>query len=119
MTTVAILSVLNTNGEKSYRAIAGDRQSVGKTAGQALDALTALLGETDFSGLLIIQSFNPDELFTIQQQQKLSELMNLWRTARDRGQTLSPQQQAELESLVEAELQAATIRTEVLLQQVS
>jgi hypothetical protein len=63
--------------------------------------------------------FNPDELFTIQQQKRLSELMNLWRTARDRGQTLSPQQQAELESLVEAELQAATIRTEVLLQQVS
>ncbi|MGB3266364.1 MAG: hypothetical protein WBA89_20685 [Microcoleus sp.] len=117
MTTVAILPVLNTNGEKSYRAIAGDRQSVGKTAGQALDALTSLLGETDFSALIVIQRFNPDELFTIQQQKRLSELMNLWRTARDRGQTLSPQQQAELESLVEAELKAATIRTEVLVQQ--
>ena len=117
MTAVTILPVLNTNGEKSYRAIAGDRQSVGQTAGQALDALTSLLGEKDFSALIVIQRFNPDELFTIQQQTRLSELMNLWRTARDRGQNLSPQQQAELESLIEAELQAATIRTEVLVQQ--
>ena len=119
MTTVAILAVLNTNGEKSYRAIAGDRQSFGRTAGQALDALTALLGETDFSALIVIQSFNPDEFFTVQQQKRLSELMNLWRTARDRGQSLSPIQQAELESLVEAELKAATVRTGVLVQQLN
>ncbi|TAG89907.1 MAG: hypothetical protein EAZ09_11535 [Oscillatoriales cyanobacterium] len=119
MTTVAILPVLNTNGEKSYRAIAGDRQSVGRTAGQALDALTALLGETDFSALIVIQSFNPDEFFTVQQQKRLSELMNLWRTARDRGQTLSPKQQTELESLVEVELKAATVRTAVLVQQLN
>ncbi len=119
MTTVAIVPVFNATGEKSYRAIAGDRQSVGRTAGQALDALTALLGETDFSALIVIQSFNPDDFFTVQQQKRLSELMNLWRTARDRGQSLSPKQQAELESLVEAELKAATVRTAVLVQQLS
>lgn len=51
-------------------------------------------------------SSNPDDFFTVQQQKRLSELMNLWRTARDRGQILSPKQQAELESLVEAELKA-------------
>jgi hypothetical protein len=110
MTTVAILPVFNANGDKSYRAIAGDRQSVGKTAGQALDGLTTLLGETNFSALLIIQSFNPDELFTTEQQKQLSELMNLWRAARDHGQTLSSKQ-TELESIVEAELKAATVRT--------
>ena len=119
MTTVAILPILNTNGEKSYRAIAGDRQSVGKTAGQALDGLTALLGETDFSALIVIQSFKPDELFTVQQQKRLSELMNLWRTERDLGQSLSPKQQAELESLVEVELKAATVRTALLVQQLN
>lgn len=119
MTTVSILPILNTNGDKSYRAIAGDCQSVGQTAGQALDALTALLGETDFSALIVIQRFNPDELFTVQQQKRLSELMNLWRTARDRGESISAKQQAELESLVEAELKAATVRTEILTQQLS
>ncbi|MDF0554466.1 hypothetical protein [Kamptonema sp. UHCC 0994] len=119
MTTVAILPVFNANGDKSYRAIAGDRQFVGKTAGQALDGLTTLLGETNFSALLIIQSFNPDELFTTEQQKQLSELMNLWRAARDRGQTLSSTQKAELESLVEAELKAATVRTSALVKQLS
>jgi hypothetical protein len=32
MTTVAILPISNASGERSYRAIAGDKQSVGKTA---------------------------------------------------------------------------------------
>ncbi|MEG5061138.1 hypothetical protein QUB60_25435 [Microcoleus sp. A2-C5] len=45
--------------------------------------------------------------------------MNLWRTARDRGQTLFPKEQAELESLVEAELKAATVWTSALVQQLS
>ena len=64
MTTVGIVPVFNTNGETSYRAIAGDQQSVGTTEGQSLDSLTTLLGETNFSALLIIQRLNPDELFT-------------------------------------------------------
>ncbi len=47
MTTVAILPISNVNGEKFYRAIAEDKYSVGKTAGQALDALTAQLDEME------------------------------------------------------------------------
>ncbi len=43
MTTVAILSIYDASGNKSYRAVAGDKQSIGKTAGQALDALTTEL----------------------------------------------------------------------------
>jgi hypothetical protein len=66
----------------------------------------------EFSTLLIIQSFRPDWFFSTEQQQRLSDLMNLWRTARDHRQSLPPEQQAELDSLVEAELKAATARTE-------
>jgi hypothetical protein len=117
MATVAILPILNSSGEKSYRAIAGDKQSVGKTAGQALDALTTQLGETELSTLLVIQSFRPDAFFSAEQQEKLSELMRLWRVARDQGQELPPDQQAELDALVEAELRATTARTAVLMQQ--
>ncbi len=116
MTTVAILPISDASGEKSYRAIAGDKHSVGKTAGQALDALTAQLGETEFSALLVIQSFRPDSFFRAQQK-RLSELMSLWRLARDQGQALPPEQQAELDTLVEAELTAATARTAALMQQ--
>jgi hypothetical protein len=64
--------------------------------------------------LLIMQSFRPDCFFSAEQQQRLSDLMNLWRAARDDGQTLPPEQQAELDSLVEAELKAATTRTAAL-----
>jgi hypothetical protein len=119
MTTVAILPVSDANGEKLYRAVAGDKQSTGKTAGEALDALTAQLEGNEFSALLIIQSFRPDWFFSTEQQQRLSDLMNLWRTARDEGQTLPPEQQAELDSLVEAELKAATARTAALVQQLN
>lgn len=119
MTTVAILPVSDASGEKIYRAVAGDKQSTGKTAGEALDALTAQLEGDEFSTLLIIQSFRPDWLFTAEQQQRLSDLMNLWRTARDQGQTLPPEQQAELDKLVQAELRAATARTAALVQQLN
>ena len=119
MTTVAILPISNDIGEKYYRAIAGNKQSVGKTAGQALDALTAQLGETEFSALLVIQSFRPHPFFSADQQKRLSELMSLWRAARDRGQALPLEQQAELDTLVDAELRAVTARTAALMQQVS
>lgn len=119
MTTVAIVPASDASGEKIYRAIAGDKQSTRRTAGEALDALTAQLETSEFSTLLIIQSFRPDWFFSVQQQRRLSELMSLWRTARDRGQTLPKEQQAELDSLVEAELRAATARTAALVQQLS
>lgn len=115
MTTVSILPISNASGETSYCAIAGDKQSIGKTAGQALDALAAQLGETEFRALLIIQSFRPDSFFTLEQQTRLSELMNLWRAARDRGEALPPEQQAELDVLVDVELRAATARTAALM----
>ncbi|PZV12861.1 MAG: hypothetical protein DCF20_16920 [Pseudanabaena sp.] len=116
MTTISILPISSISGEKSYRAIAGDKQWTGKTAGQALDGLTTQLAESEFSALLVIQSFNPDLFFSANQQKRLSELMSLWRVARDRGETLLLDQQAELDALVDAELQAATARTNSLMQ---
>lgn len=117
MNTVAILPISNASGEKSYRAISGDKQSVGKTAGQALDALTIQLGKVEFRGLLIIDNFHGDQFFTREQQQRLSELMNIWRIARDQEQELSPEIQIELDNLVNLELNAATARSAFLAQQ--
>ena len=67
-----------------------------------------------FEALLIIQSFQPDSFFSAIQQARLSELMSLWRAARDRRETLPPDQEAELEALVDAELRAATAQTAAL-----
>lgn len=73
MTTVAILPISDVDGKRAYRAIAGDKQSVGQTAGQALDALVAQLDEMAFGALLVIQSFRPDAYFNAEQQERLSE----------------------------------------------
>jgi predicted Zn-dependent protease with MMP-like domain len=117
MTTVAILPISDINGERLYRAVTGNKHSVGKTAGQALDALTAQLDEMALETPLVIQSFRPDSLFSDIEQERLSELMDLWRSARDQGEELSSEQQTELERLVEAELKAATARTAALMQE--
>lgn len=114
MTKVAILPIPTDKGDVSYHAVAGDKQSQGKTAGEALDALTAQLSEEETSTLVIVQSLRPDRFFNIEQQQRLAELMSRWRTARDKGETLLPDEQAELEALVEAELRASADRTAVL-----
>lgn len=61
---------------------------------------------------MVMHKLSPDCFFSAEQQKHLAELMSLWREARDRGQVLPPEQQAELDRLVEAELRAATARTE-------
>lgn len=114
MTKVAILPIPTDKGEVSYHAMAGDKQSYGKTPGEALDALTAQLSEEETSTLVIVQSLRPDRFFSMEQQQRLAELMSCWRTARDKGETLPPDEQAELEALFEAELHASADRTAAL-----
>ena len=117
MTKVAILPEPSQSGQVTYRAIAGRRQSVGKTAGEALDALTSTLPEKETATLVIVQHQRPDEFFTAEQQARLSELMARWRTARDDGGVLSSAEQAELEALVETEVRAASQRTLALLRE--
>ncbi|MDM8524294.1 hypothetical protein QUF80_13070 [Desulfococcaceae bacterium HSG8] len=114
MTKVAILPVLSERGSISYRALAGDKRSQGKTAGEALDALTLQLSDDKASTLIIVQSQRPDCFFNAVQQQRLAELMECWRLARDRGETLPAEEQSELEALVETELRASADRTDAL-----
>jgi hypothetical protein len=100
-----------------FRAVAGEKQSVGATAGQALDALTAQLGEPQATTLVVVQPMQADAWFTAAQQQRLAELMARWRTARETGTPLSPEDQAELDALVEAELRAVLQRSASLARQ--
>jgi hypothetical protein len=114
MTKVAILPVPTENGDISYRAVAGDKQTKGKTAGEALDALTAQLTEDEDGTLVIVQNQRPDRFFSAAQQKRVSELMERWRVARDRGDRLSKAEQAELEKLIEEELQGSAQRASTL-----
>lgn len=105
MTTITILPE-----EKNFRAVAGKRESVGRTAGEALDALTAQLGEEENGTLLVIQKQYPDEFFGKTEQIRLGEL-----TARKENAALSAEEQKELENLIETELNAARLRAERLI----
>ncbi|GET38822.1 hypothetical protein [Microseira wollei] len=51
------------------------------TAGEALDALTAQLEDSEFGALLIVQNFRSDRFFSAEQQKRLSELMSIWQHA--------------------------------------
>jgi hypothetical protein len=110
MTSIAILPIPRQHGEVTYQAVAGARQSEGRTAGEALDALTAQLPASDAGTLIVVQHGRPDQYFTAAQQQRLEVLMAHWRTARETGGALPATEQAELEALVHAELTAATQR---------
>src|SRR5215212_1930691 len=109
MTTITVLPE-----EKNFRAVAGKKESIGRTAGEALDALTAQLDEEETGTLVIIQNRRSDDFFDASQQNRLTSLMKKRKT-----ETLSAGEEAELENLVEAELNGARQRTKELLHQLN
>ncbi len=115
MTKVAILPIATPGGNVAYHAVAGDRHSEGKTAGEALDALTAQLPKDGTATMVIVQNQRPDCHFDAGQQRRLAQLMARWRAARDGGGALAEAEQAELEALVEEELHASAERAEAML----
>ncbi|NOT53647.1 MAG: hypothetical protein HOP18_03490 [Deltaproteobacteria bacterium] len=114
MIKVSIVPISTGQGELAYHAVASEKQAQGKTAGEALDALTAQLSADETSTFVIVQSLRPDHFFTVDQQQRLTTLMERWRTARDQGSTFPVEEQTELEALVAEELRASAARTAAL-----
>ena len=116
MTQVAILRQSSDDGASAFRAVAGDKQSVGRTEGEALDALVKQLPQGEAGTIVIVRALRPDRFFTEEQRRRLSDLMGRWRAARDSGgQPLSPTEQSELDALVDAELRGSANRTAALL----
>lgn len=105
MTAIAIRTDQKETGERQFRAIAGDRQSLGRTMGEALDALTAEWGDSVQETVVLIQRFQPDQYFTQAQYDRMQALLA-------RRSTLTPEEHAELEVLIDAELDATVARTE-------
>ena len=98
----------------TYRAITGNKESTGRTAGEALDALASQLSEDESGTLVIVQNRKGDRYFNATQQARLTELMQ----GREVG-NLSPEEEGELEELIEAELDGARERTETLLRELN
>jgi hypothetical protein len=63
MPLLAIRPESSEPGEPPFRAVAGNRQSVGRTMGEALDALTADRGDDVQETAVLIQRFQPDPYF--------------------------------------------------------
>ncbi len=105
MTTITILP----EKADAYRAFAGDKESTGRTAGEALDNLTSQLSDDEGGTLVIVQNRQADKFFNQAQQSRLTKLME-----RRRTHALSKAEETELESLVEAELDGARLRAEAL-----
>lgn len=93
-----------------YRALSGDKESTGRTAGEALDALTSQLTEEEGGALVIVQTHKPDQFFNAAAQERLTELMRL-REAR----SLTAKEEGELEFLVEWELLGARARAKAMM----
>jgi hypothetical protein len=106
MTTITIMPASPGTPEGGYLAIAGKHHSLGKTAGQALDALTAQLQATE-TGTMLVQNLRPDTYFNAQQLNRLQDLMAKWRAATESNMPLPAEEQKQLEALVEEEVVAA------------
>ena len=119
MTAITILPEKLGTVETRYRALAGGRESVGRSVGEALDALTLQLRDDGTGMLVVIQNLRPDAFFTAAQHQRLEELMSRWRTARDNDSSLDGEEQAELQSLIDDELNAARLRAEATVREVA
>lgn len=112
MRTVLVLP--NNENGKTFRAVSGEKESFGKTVGEAVDALTAQLENGDDETLYVVQRFSPDEFFTAEQQKRLSELMRKLNEAQERNEELLPEERKELEKLIAEELEGSGRRAEKL-----
>jgi hypothetical protein len=115
MTKVTITAEHPGSPNGTFRAAARGHETVGRTPGAALDALAEQLDETQANTLIVVQNMRPDEFFTAAQQHRLSELLAKRRQALDVGRQMDPGENAELESLIDAELDGATRRAAALI----
>lgn len=112
MNTISILPEGGESRPTGFRAVCTGRKAAGRTPGEALDALTSQLGAGAAGAAVIVQLFHPDKYFSAEQRERLSALMARWRAARETGGALPAAEQAELERLVEEELQGSAERAE-------
>jgi hypothetical protein len=66
MPTISIIPENAASGEIIWRAIAKEKEAVGKTAGEALDAITSLLDNEENSAFIVVPKvMKPDKFFTM------------------------------------------------------
>ena len=112
--TSAITILPTHHPEGSYEAARGALRAEGRTAGEALDALTALLASEPATHVVIVQAQRPDTFFGAAEQARLEVLMQRFHDAQAGRGSLSDADRAELEQLIDAELEASGERAQAL-----
>jgi hypothetical protein len=107
MAAATIRTDIQAADNAKFIARTGNLRAVGRTMGEALDALASQWGEITHTVPVIIQHFGSDPFFTQPQYDRMQEL-------RTRVQTLSADERTELESLIDAELDATIARLDAL-----
>src|SRR5260370_34989857 len=87
MTTIAIVPEYAGAGGTLWRAVAGEKESAGKTAGEALDKLNRQLEDDETTTLVIVQRRRPDQFFPSRQRLRTEELISRWRADRHQDAT--------------------------------
>lgn len=108
MSTISVFPTSSIDGVR-YSAVATNKCGEGASVGSAIDALTPQL-ERESTTVVLIQNRLPDQFFTATQQTRLESLMSQWRSYRDSGVAFPVLDQAELETLIEAEVKASASR---------
>jgi hypothetical protein len=114
MTKIAMFHERAGTDQTAFHAVAAGSHATGRTAGEALDALASQIPDNASDTLIIVRSLHPDSFFDVAQRQRLEQLMSRMRSARDAGQSLDADERAELRSLIDAEVQAASERAAAL-----
>ena len=73
----------------------------------------------DWSGKVVIREMGPDEFFTAEQIQQLRTLMDKLHEARDAGHELPPDEWAELQKLIDEELDASVRRLDTVMRELN
>ena len=110
----AITIVPTHHPEGSFEAAQGTLSAQGRTAGEALDALTALLEKEPSTHVVIVQSGRPDRFFGVAERARLEVLMGRFHDEETGKDVLSDAERAELERLIDAELEASEKRAQAL-----
>lgn len=112
------IEIIQEQTDPPYRARWRNWQAVGTTPGAALDAIERLAAADSKDGngtVVIVQRFRPDAFFTRPQQERLRQLMDHFHAERAAGKELPPEERNEIETLVDAEWQAAIDRAAEIL----
>lgn len=115
MDKITIVGLEESTVRGPFRAYVDRHEGIGESPGQALDALQKQMGPRRGMQVILVQSNEPDDFFSSEDQSRLRELMDARRVALESGSEISQPLLVELESLIEKELLGATARTEAAL----